>query len=77
MYRIKQPPNHNRKRIIENGYMELKDKLPVSERNKKIVAEYVSGKTYAEISRGYNISSARIGAIVSNYVRLAIKYSKK
>ena len=74
---IRQRPNHNRIRIIENDYLALKDVLPVSDRNKEIVTEYVAGKSYVDLSRKYNLSSARIGAIVSNYVRLAIKYSEK
>lgn len=70
----KQAPNHNRKRIIENGYLALKDKLPISERNKEIITEYVTGRSYIEIGKDYNLTSARISMIVSNYVRHAIKY---
>ena len=73
----RQKSNHNRFRILENGYLELKDRLPISKRNKEIVTEYVAGKSYVELSKKHSLSSARIGAIVSNYVRLAINYSKK
>lgn len=47
----RQKSNHNRFRILENGYLELKDRLPISKRNKEIVTEYVAGKSYVELSK--------------------------
>lgn len=66
---MKAANDSKRKQIIENDYLFYMKFMPESERNKKIITEYANGKSFVELGAEYGLSSARVSAIVANYIR--------
>lgn len=66
---MKAANDSKRRQIIENDYLFYMKYIPESERNKQIVTKYAEGKSFVEIGAEYGLSSARISAIVANYIR--------
>lgn len=64
-----QEKHHHRKRLIEDRLLQYKARIKVSDRNKRIVEEYVQGKSYVELARKYELSSSRVEQIVHGYIR--------
>ncbi len=63
------PAHHMRQRIIDNDLMIYIDHLKLSDRNKAIVEDYVSGKSYKEIAEKYSLSPNRINGIIFRYIQ--------
>ena len=66
--------NHNHKRLIEEKLLDYLDKINVSGRDKKVVVSYAEGKAYKEIALLYGISTSRVAAVISRYVRYAHRH---
>lgn len=62
------PANHYRDRIIAEHLMDYIEVVALSTRNKDIVKHYVSGKSYSQIAKEYNLSESRIPQIVHSYI---------
>lgn len=70
------PWNHNRQRIIDNNMLHYIDYTNTIPRNKEIIKEYVSGKSYKELSEKYNISVKAIPCMISSYVNKVSRLKK-
>lgn len=70
-----QEKHHHRKRLIEEGLLQYKDMIKVSDRNKKLVEEYARGKSYVDLAREYRLSTSRVEQIVYSYIRHCVLLS--
>lgn len=71
-----QEKHHYRKRLIEEGLLQYKDMVMVSDRNKLLVEEYAQGGSYADLARKYELSSTRVAQIVHSYIRHCVLLHK-
>ena len=63
------PRNHMRKIIIEKNMVKYMPQIDMSDRDKHIVEEYVSGTSYKVLGEKYGISVQRIAQILHIYIR--------
>lgn len=68
--------NSIRQRIVNENLLAYKEFVPSSDRNINIVEELVTGSSYVEIGKKYQISSQRVRQIVLNYIRYCVWYLK-
>lgn len=75
---VKKAKNHHyRQEIKENGYLDYVEIVSISDRNKKIVLEYMSGESYENLAIQYGLSYNRIPQIIYSYINKVSRYIKK
>lgn len=63
----KRPNNWRRELIIKNNLIAYLDNINISDKNKSIVRDYVSGLSYKEVGEKYNISSSRVEEVLATF----------
>lgn len=69
--------NHNRIKIIEGNLLQYIDYTNTIPRNKEIIKEYASGKSYKELSEKYCVPWKSIESMVAQYVNKVSRYCAK
>lgn len=69
--------NTLREKILENNYIELIDKIKMSERNRDIIKKIIAGSKYSEVAKEYNLSAGRIRTIAFEYYRHCYHFDKR
>lgn len=64
-----QPKNHLRKTIADRNLLKYIDKVNISERNRKIIIDYMNGVSMSELAREHGISSPRVRQIIYIFIR--------
>lgn len=69
--------NHNRDEIVNNNLLQYIDCTNTIPRNKEIIKEYASGKSYKELSEKYGVCVKTIAGMISSYVNKVSRYCAK
>ena len=71
-FEIIKPSNrnsHNREIILENNLLKHLTHTRITPKNKKIICEYVKGKTYKQLSQKYNVTENSISILIHKYIK--------
>lgn len=68
--------NYNMQRIIDNNMLQYIDYTNTIPRNKEIIKEYASGKSYKELSEKYGVPWKSIASMVAQYVNKVSRLKK-
>ena len=71
------PKNYNRQVIIDNFLLQYIDYTNTIPRNKDIIKDYASGKSYKELSEKYGVCIKTIAGMIANYVNKVSRYCAK
>ena len=69
--------NHFRKRIIDENLLQYIQYVKMTDRNKSIVTEYVSGSSYIELGRKHFVTPSRVRDIIRDYIHHCNLYKNK